>query len=383
MDAILAKALNQAVLFAVRLGISLALGYAIKTLGKYVESLPAAERTRLVVKKTRLQQKIEVVLVLLELIKLASGRNSVLEVLLELVSDLFMRFNEFGDRVKLIDTKSAKTVEKYMDELTQELLEALPVINMVLTTLGVSFTQKLDRMSPGNLMRAAVALQTQVIDFDLVMYLVFYNGNDGVEGLVWKEEYARALVKVKRVKGDRFNHQLVIKENFDDERYHDDADKARSQTWLMNQIVRMFYGASGQLLRLESRDTPVLIVKVHDESDKWLALGEWRPQPDSDSETEDDESDDEHGKKETPAFPHTLSLLEYVIRLAKAEANEQQPVLELKDEVLLPYLSDDVDRLQQYQSLDDKRQHQAHKDTVVANSTMKSNVEKLERLNLE
>lgn len=417
MDQILAKALNQAVLFAVRLGISIASGYAIKTLGRYVDLLPLGERQRLVAKKTRLQQKIEVVSVSLELVKLALGRNSVLEILLDLVNDLFLRFNEFGDRVSQLETTTAKEpakmLELYMDTLNREILEAVPVINLVLTTLGVDMTQSLNRMSAGDLMRAA----TLILDpktkpkFDTVMYSVFYNGSGTVDGLQWKEEYARATVQITRDKPKKsaklkskaskglINYTLTIDESFDDGRYHDDEDKPRSQRYSVAQVERMFYSAGGRLLRLDSRDTPVLILKLAVENDghRWLALGGWKDSDDDDdddddsddaSETasDDDDDDDDNSKPEKQSpFPYLLTLLEYMIRLAKAEIGEQKPVLTLHDEVLNAYLKDDIDHVAKEvapPTISEKQRQHHHHQTVVTDSTMSSNVNRLDKLKL-
>lgn len=418
MDQILAKALNQAVLFAVRLGISIALGYAIKTLGRYVDLLPLGERQRLVAKKTRLQQKIEVVSVSLELVKLALGRNSVLEVLLDLVNDLFLRFNKFGDRVSQLENTTAKEpakmLELYMDTLSREISEAVPVINLVLTTLGVDMTQSLNRLSPGDLMRAA----TLILDpqakpkFDAVMYSVFYNGSGTVDGIQWKEEYARASVQLTRDPIKKLTtkkpsllpvigYHLEIQESFDDGRYHDDDDKPRQQRYSVSQVERMFYSAGGRLLRLDSRDAPVLIIKLADgDSHRWLALGGWNDSNDdddeSDTESEDDGDDDKPGKSDksdntvvnanTPPFLYLLTLLEYMIRLAKAEIGEQKPVLRLHDEVLNAYLTDDVDHVAKEvapPTIEEKRRQHHHHQTVVTDSTMNTNVNRLDKLKLD
>ncbi|CAN3369403.1 ran-specific GTPase-activating protein 30 [Diutina catenulata] len=382
MDQILAKASNQAVSFAIRSGISLASGYAIKTIGKYVDSLPQGDRQRLMTKKKRLQQKIEVVTVSLDLVKLASGRNSVLETVLELVNDLFLKFNEFGDRVSKLESTTAKdaakTVEKYMDELSEEISDVIPVINLCLATSGVNMNHNLAGLSPGSLIRAAHMMATAIPKFDVTMYTIFHSGTEGVEGLIWKETFARATASIEK-KDERY--QFSITESFDDGRYHDDEDKPLVKKYAIGEVSRMFYTVSGKLLRLESRDTPVLILKIHRESgDEWIALGQYDQEEDSDSDSETESEDEDNEPRSTE-----LTLLEYLIRLTKAEDSQQQSVLEMKDEVLAAYLADELAPVSAAAPATKREQSKAdnRKKNIIADSTMKKNVEKLDKLKLD
>lgn len=383
MDQILAKALNQAVLFAIRLGILLALGYAIKTIGKYVDLLPQGDRQRLMTKKKRLQQKIEVVTVLLDLVKLALGRNLVLETVLGLVNDLFLKFNEFGDRVSKLELTTAKdaakTVEKYMDELSEEISDVIPVINLCLATLGVNMNHNLAGLSPGSLIKAAHMMETAIPKFDVTMYTIFHLGTEGVEGLIWKETFARATASIEKKDG---RYQFSITESFDDGRYHDDDDKPLVKKYAIGEVSRMFYTVSGKLLRLESRDTPVLILKIHRElGDEWIALGQYDQDEDSDSDSETESEDEEENE---PRLTE-LTLLEYLIRLTKAEDSQQQLVLEMKDEVLAAYLADELAPVSAAAPATKREQSKAdnRKKNIIADSTMKKNVEKLDKLKLD
>ena len=417
MDQILAKASNQAVSFAIRSGISLASGYAIKTISTFLSQIPASAQQRIESKRLKLKTKIDIINITLDLIRLASARgNTVLEHTMVLIDDLDLQFTEFDHKIDEItrnltggnEEKSIAKVEKYMAELLAEINDAIPILNMSLLTSGVNmngsvdFTNSTAGISPGRLLQAAQYITTDNKEkgqnhelgvvgpvFDLVTYTIFYNPsrmkyvNDGNSGVVdelsyisWKETFARTSVKIISKRGEEFqkgklslkySYSLEIREDYNDGRYHDEDDKPIVKKYDLKSIQSMFFTASGKLLRLEGRNSPVLILKlVNEQSDEeWIAFGELHHgEFDDDDDDDDDEEEEETDgsnkkskeskvktiKKEKKTKVNTvskeaiknssLSLLEYTLRLAKLQQTEQASILDTPDEVLKLYLHD-------------------------------------------
>lgn len=74
MDQILLKASNQAVSFAIRSGISLASGYAIKTISTFLDKIPELSKLhqKIIIKQKKLKSKIDIITITIDLIKLAA-----------------------------------------------------------------------------------------------------------------------------------------------------------------------------------------------------------------------------------------------------------------------------------------------------------------------
>lgn len=112
MDQILLKASNQAVSFAIRSGISLASGYAIKTISTFLDKIPELSKLhqKIIIKQKKLKSKIDIITITIDLIKLAaikgggngngnSGGNTILQNSLQLINDLQIEFNEFDNNI--------------------------------------------------------------------------------------------------------------------------------------------------------------------------------------------------------------------------------------------------------------------------------------------
>lgn len=136
MDQILIKASNQAVSFAIRSGISLASGYAIKTISTFLDKIPELAQHKIQNKRNKLKTKIDIVTVTIDLIKLAAARgNTVLESSLQLINDLQTQLNEFDNNINEIslnlsganEKESIKQVENYMNSLLYDINEAIPI----------------------------------------------------------------------------------------------------------------------------------------------------------------------------------------------------------------------------------------------------------------
>lgn len=344
MDDILAKALSQAMTFAIRSGITFASGFAIKTVAKLLDRLPPTEKQRIENAQRLLQIKTGIVCNAIDLVKLEAARgNSSLENTLELVENLKQDIDLFDERINTIiqgmtqrnDSESAAKAEAHIGALLKQMSDVVPLISLSLLTSGVSMANSLDpKVSPSRLLEASNSLcrantkfKGKDIDvkpvFTFTLYTVFYKAHaereePSVASLVWKEDYALALCKVVRRGTADFRFDLVIKEDFDDGRYHED-ETPRERIIPISSVLRQFYSASGRLLRLETSDLPVLVFKVKTTlTFEYLALGVG------------------DGKG-------SLSLLQYIVRLAAAQEAEQTDLLHISDEKLTLYINDSAE----------------------------------------
>ncbi|KAG5420766.1 YRB30 [Candida metapsilosis] len=418
MDQILSKASNQVVSFAIRSGISIASGYAIKTISTFVDKIPASQQQRLSKQRRKLKTKIEIINVTIDLIKLAASRgNTVLESTLELIDDLHTQFATFDEGVNDItaqlssaNTKeSVKRVEDYMHDLMVEINDAIPILNLSLITSGINLNgmTNFNAISPGRLLQAANYLNEggESIGpvFDLVVYTIFYNPSrmkyinegDGIDTSVdelscitWKETFARSSVQVtNNGKSGEFKYTLSIEEDFNDGRFHDDDDaKPEVKKYNLEWVQSMFFTASGKLLKLEERNLPVLILKIVDgDKEEWIALGELRSNEFDDDDDNEEEEEETAGNKITQQQikASSLSLLEYIIRLARLQQIENKSILTIPDEVLKMYLHDQSTSADLPKSISQRNKHDAKLKQTEDKLTMDSNIARLKNLEIE
>ncbi|KAF5102466.1 hypothetical protein D0Z00_000393 [Geotrichum galactomycetum] len=242
MEEILAKAGSQAVTFAIRSGISIASGYAIKTLTTFLDKIPETERLALERSKYRLQTKIQIITPAIDLIELISARgNTSLASTFQLTQELKRDIARFDEKVgAAIDSGNTGTskgrqaalhsVQQYVNDLLFRIEEAIPLISLALTTSGANLSARMpDSVSPGRFLQAgsylskadeayeniasgetSVPIKVQVgPTFDLVMYTIFSGGvktssssnsnSNKPNDVTWKEEFARCQVKIWRV----------------------------------------------------------------------------------------------------------------------------------------------------------------------------------------
>lgn len=431
MDDILAKASNQAMSFAIRSGISIASGFAIKTVSKLLDRIPASEKARIERANTKLRTKINIVSMSIDLIRLESVRGkSALEPTLQLIDELKVEIDNFDLEVAtLLDNfshsnskETIKLTERAIESLILSLNEAIPLINLSLLTCGVSFpTSMSPKISPNMLLQSTCYLHesnskfaeiTGAEDvavgpvFDLKLYTVFYNPsrfryvedddkspvsssateatNLKLLAVSWKEEFARALCELVRLSGKKYAFKLIIDEDFDDGRYHDDDEKPKQKVVEVQDIRKQFFSASGRLLRLEGSNLPVLTLKIEtDTGFDYLALGECESPEESDSDDDSDSSDYEDAKDtKVTERTKTLSLLEYLLRLASLQLVEQKDILEVCDEKLSFYLSNQADGAVIPKSRSQKIIEQTQKQTNEQSLEHDSNTNRLEHLSL-
>lgn len=404
MDEIFAKASSQAVTFAIRSGISLASGYAIKTVLKFLDRIPESQKQRITIRRNKIQSKVSILSTSIDLIRLAAARgNSVLESTVDLIDNLREEIDSFDDKITNIiatmdsanDKELVRQVDGMMSDLLDEINDAIPLINLSLITCGVNLSGSLPgHVSPGRLLQASHHISTSNEQtgsdvqvgptFDLVLYSIFYNPSrlkyvkesTGLSSITWKEDFARCLGRIKST--NKFKYVLEIEEDFDDGRYHEESEP-RVKKYPLTSIEKLFFSASGHLLKLESRNAPVLIIKVQtDKVVEWVACGEVEAKEFDDSDSEDEDDEPKSIKNSS------LSLLEYMLRLCQLQEHEQKPLTELSDEKLLLYLRDEVSGTNAVvpktkRQLDEDQQHSAKTNDAI---TMDSNINRLELLEL-
>lgn len=408
MDEILAKASNQAVTFAIRSGISLASGYAIKAVSKFLDRIPESEKNRLMAKRHKIQLKINIISTSIELIRLVGAQgNTSLESTNVMIDELNEEFEQFDNTIEIIINKLSnnnegdmiKKVEKYMNLLIEKIDESVPLINLAIVTNGISVTRDLPKhISISRLIESSnilITANTSPKDnaigpvFDLKYYTIFYNPSrlkyieeakeNSVDLINWKEEFARCKVNLKKI--DQFDYSIEITENFDDGRFHDD-EKPKVKTIPIGSVEKLFFSASGKLLKLENANSPVLILKLGSE---YIAFGEVDPKDflDDDDDNDNDEDEDDNNtndnddevkgsnkdKVASPEYVNKLSLLEYLIRLSILQHTDQKSVADIKDERLGMYLNNEIPTLTNLQNIDD-------------NLDLNSNINRLENLTL-
>ncbi|KAK9363450.1 RanGTP-binding protein-domain-containing protein [Lipomyces starkeyi] len=328
MDELLAKAGNQAVTFAIRSGISLVSGYAIRSLTRFLDKLPEDEKESLEKIKRRLNTKIKIVSPAIDLIQLIAARgNTSLDSTAALTRALRRDINEFDDRVEQASQriqlakstdekrKAANSVEQYMLGLLSRIEDSIPLISLALTTSGANLQASLpDTVSPSRLLQASAFLLAADSAFDsrpferhqvgptftLKLYTVFYgtarNPHTTTAGdITWKEEYPKCYIEIFRVPIEKevsngeghkdshrfanrltYSYELVVTEDLDDGRYHEEFDsenppkpdangaiRGRSRTVPLSIITRLFFSASGRLLEIDDAISPVLVVKLN------------------------------------------------------------------------------------------------------------------------
>ncbi|EEP76452.1 conserved hypothetical protein [Uncinocarpus reesii 1704] len=218
-----------------------------------------------------------------------------------------------------------KIVIKDIRKLLDRIEDAVPLINLAITTSGASLSTTLPAtVSPSRLLQASTFLtagDTQFSvspahavqigpTFTLSVYLLFAghvrpHDEESVRNTTWKEVIHKARLKLRRVpmrllnshpssslpvtdwpsdehirsgtKGDEFAYQILIIEDFDDDRVHtfDSEDEEPSrfedvalagirETIPIHQISKIFYADTGKILNIGGEgevNHPVLLLK--------------------------------------------------------------------------------------------------------------------------
>ena len=343
MDVLLSKVTQHAMNYAIRSGITITTGYALKQCGRLVKEAPKGkEREELARLQVRLEGKIRIISPAIDMIELIAARgNTTLESAVGLTKDiryeiqnLGVRLNDAANDEQLLRRNSnrAKTREQSEQQMKSIILEikalldriedAVPLINLAITTSGVNLSTKLSgTISPSRLLQASTFLTAADSNYTkspgrceqvgptyvLSMYMLFaghavrLDEGDDAHAATWKEVLHKAKVKLVRLPLDQlydlpgedsgaapasfrestssaeFAYQLLIVEDLDDDRVHtfepedpqpgpfDDVTSAGIREVVpIHEISKVFYADTGKILNIGSdgeTNNPVLLLK--------------------------------------------------------------------------------------------------------------------------
>ncbi|RCH86103.1 hypothetical protein CU097_002106 [Rhizopus azygosporus] len=280
--------------------------------------------------------------------KSVANGNEDLEPALEMCNDLKRDIDNFANQVDTI--KEPEQVKYQLKRLLENIDDAIPSLHLALR----SIENQLGRatVSPSRLVRASSVLNSDSKTFTLKLYSLFTaNQRDAsAYAFTWKEEFHKCKLTVSK---KDWNRTLVIQEDLNDGLYHEEDEEGKKMTIEIENIERMYYTQSGELLNIEDAKTSVLVLKVLKEkkSEKeeeskvetkqtapeiikeelrtanWYAFGLWND--------DDDDEQDTKVKKDTL----DILLLESVIKLCSLEAKEQMSHLEASDELIQLYMT--------------------------------------------
>ncbi|KEF59660.1 uncharacterized protein A1O9_04506 [Exophiala aquamarina CBS 119918] len=300
MDLFLGKVTQHAMNYAIRSGIGLTASFAIRQSAKLMSNAPkSAARDEVELLQQRLQHKIQIIAPAIDMIELIAARgNTSLESAVALTKELRFEIQSLARRLLAANaseeatkkskfnsqTKAKNELElKFIASDTQKLLarieDAVPLINLAITTSGASLSTSLPHtVSPSRLLQASTFLtagDTQYFlhpeqavqigpTFTLTVYMLFAGhdrpqNEDEIRETTWKEVMHKASVKLRRVPldvvfhngsapegippaqlnspgtgpnlygstiipadahGDEYAYQVMIIEDLDDDRYH-------------------------------------------------------------------------------------------------------------------------------------------------------------------
>ncbi|KAF1941706.1 Ran-binding-domain-containing protein [Clathrospora elynae] len=334
MEVLLAKVTQQAMTYAIRSGITITSTYAIRQCGRLMKTVDGHEKEQLASLQLRLDSKIKIISPAIDMIELIAARgNTSLESAVGLTKSLRWDIQTLGSRVEKAvaeeqlarrgsskaqsrdqNALELKIIIADMKRLLERIEDSVPLINLAITTSGVSLSTTLPvTVSPSRLLQASTFLtsgdmqycslkpRAQQIGptFTLSMYMLFSgyanrpNGED-LRETTWKEVMHKARVTLMRVpldnvydyptsfgqdsrRTDEANHaqipsdnklqefayQLLIVEDLDDGRMHDFEDgephpepydgieqAGVREIVPIHEISKIFYADTGKILNI-------------------------------------------------------------------------------------------------------------------------------------
>ncbi|TID12919.1 Ran-binding-domain-containing protein [Venturia nashicola] len=353
MDILLSKVTQGAVNYAIRSGITITSGFAIQQCSRLLRNVKGDDRRKISTLQRRLESKISIISPAIDMIELIAARgNTSLESAVSLTKELRLEIQNLGVRLSKAaadeelsrkGSSRAKSREQNdleldiivgdMERLLARIEDAVPLINLAITTSGVSLSTTLPpSVSPSRLLQASTFLTSGDANyaarpgtpvevgpvFVLSVYMLFTahalrpHDSEGVRETTWQEVIHKARVKLMRVPLDRiydlpgsmsetfgqsvngalprddgyfptdvpsqgkayeFGYQLLIVEDFDDDRMHDEheqepfQDVARAgirEVIPVHQVSKLFYADTGKILNIGNEGeatNPILLVK--------------------------------------------------------------------------------------------------------------------------
>ncbi|SLM36642.1 GTP-binding nuclear protein Ran-related [Lasallia pustulata] len=239
MDIFLAKVTQQAMNYAIRSGITITAGYAIKQSSRLLKNVEGNVKEELQTLQERLDSKIRIISPAIDMIELISARgNTSLESAVSLTKSLRWAIQALGRRLAIAATaeeltrrRSSKGKSKEQNELELKLIaqdirkllnridDAVPLINLAITTSGASLSTNLpSTVSPSRLLQASTfitagdtqysmkpSISVQIgPTFTLSLYMLFQGhlrpqDEEDVRQSTWKEVIHKARIKLVRV----------------------------------------------------------------------------------------------------------------------------------------------------------------------------------------
>lgn len=346
MDIFLGRITSQAMNYAIRSGVTITASYALKQSARLLRETPRSQqREELMRLQLRLESKIRIVSPAIDMIDLISARgNTTLESALSLTKEIRYAIQRLGTRLseaaneeELLQRQSKraksrddierglKVIIADIKQVLMQIEDAVPLINLAITTSGVNLSTKLSgTISPSRLLQASTFLTAADTRYTakpaspqqvgptctLSLYMLFAGhawrpaDEEGVRETTWKEVIHKAKVKLVRVPlhklynlpGDtsvtngiagesvpsdataaEFAYQLVLLEDLDDDRVHtfeDDqappgpfdevANAGIRDVIPIHEISKVFYADTGKLLNIggdTDTNNPVLLFR--------------------------------------------------------------------------------------------------------------------------
>ncbi|KIV90194.1 hypothetical protein PV10_07525 [Exophiala mesophila] len=358
MDMFLGKVTQHAMNYAIRSGIGLTASFAIRQTAKLLSTAPKSSvRDELYQLQKRLQHKIHIISPAIDMIELIAARgHTSLESAVSLTKELRLDIQSLGQRLAAAASASAdayrtrkhnssqvqaqneielKLIVSDIKRLIERIEDAVPLINLAITTSGASLSTTLPHtVSPSRLLQASTFLtagDTQYSitpqraiqigpTFTLTIYMLFAGhdrpqNEEDIRETTWKEVMHKARVKLRRVpldmvlktgsgsdaipaaqissagwnnteesstsvpaeaRVDEYAYQMMIIEDYDDDRYHDFENDARPEPFddvqqagiremlPIHEISKIFYADTSKVLNIGSdaeSNHPVLLLK--------------------------------------------------------------------------------------------------------------------------
>ncbi|KAL8785411.1 MAG: hypothetical protein Q9195_008646 [Heterodermia aff. obscurata] len=239
MDILLGKVTQQAMNYAIRSGITITAGYAIRQSSRLLKTVEGNERDELQDLQERLNSKIKIISPAIDMIELISARgNTSLESAVSLTKSLRWEIQSLGQRLaaaanaeELAQRGSSKAQDKDQNhaelkrivvairKLLSRIEDAVPLINLAITASGASLSSTLpSTVSPSRLLQASTFLTAGDAQygvppvrsvqigpkFTLSMYMLFLGhvrpqDEADIRDSTWKEVIHKANVKLMRV----------------------------------------------------------------------------------------------------------------------------------------------------------------------------------------
>jgi hypothetical protein len=356
MDILLGKVTQQAMNYAIRSGVGITASFAIRQSARLLQNAPKSnDRDELVALQRRLQSKIRIISPAIDMIELIAARgNTSLESAVSLTKELRYEIQSLGQRLasaaasaestkkarlntqaKASNEAELKFIVSDIKKLLERIEDAVPLINLAITTSGASLSTSLPAtVSPSRLLQASTFLtagdtqfsmsSNQAVQigptFTLSVYMLFAGhdrpqNEEDIRETTWKEVIHKAKVKLRRVPmdvvistgsggdalpsveisspppgseagaeskmpgataRDEYAYQLMIIEDFNDDRVHDfedgvlpgpfdDVQQAGIREMIpVHEVSKIFYADTSKVLNIgtdSETNHPVLLLK--------------------------------------------------------------------------------------------------------------------------